>query len=37
VTLEGNLGRDNARKLWIREVRTQSGQIIRPDSAGAAE
>jgi hypothetical protein len=37
VTLEGNLGRDNTRKLWIREVRTQSGQIIRPDSAGAAE
>jgi hypothetical protein len=37
VTLEGNFGRDNARKLWIREVRMESGQVIRPDSSGAAE
>lgn len=33
LTFEGNLGRDNARKLWIREVRTESGQIIRPVAA----
>jgi hypothetical protein len=37
VTLEGNLGRDNARKIWIREVRTPSGQTIRPDAGSAAE
>lgn len=30
VTLEGNLGRDNSRKLWIREVRMASGQVIHP-------
>jgi hypothetical protein len=36
VTLEGNLGRDNTRKLWIREVRT-AGKVIRPDAAPADE
>jgi hypothetical protein len=30
VTIEGNLGRDNARKIWIREVRKDSGVVIRP-------
>ena len=30
VTLEGNLGRDNTRKLWIREVVKQDGTIIHP-------
>jgi hypothetical protein len=37
VTLEGNLGRDNTRKLWIREVRTGAGKVIRPDAAPAEE
>jgi hypothetical protein len=30
VTIEGNLGRDGARKIWIRELRKDSGEIIRP-------
>jgi Family of unknown function (DUF6152) len=30
VTLEGNLGRDNTRKLWIREVRKSSGETVYP-------
>lgn len=30
VTLEGNLGRDNTRKLWIREVVKQDGSVIYP-------
>lgn len=30
VTIEGNLGRDGARKIWIRELKKQSGEIIRP-------
>lgn len=30
VTIEGNLGRDNARKIWIRELRKASGEVIRP-------
>ena len=30
VTIEGNLGRDNAPKIWIRELRKESGAIIRP-------
>jgi hypothetical protein len=33
VTIEGNLGRDNARKIWIREVRKESGEVIRPAPA----
>jgi hypothetical protein len=37
LTLQGNLGRDNTRKLWIREVRTQSGRVIRPVAGGAEE
>jgi hypothetical protein len=30
ITIEGNLGRDHARKIWIREVRRASGEVIRP-------
>jgi hypothetical protein len=30
VTIEGNLGRDNAHKIWINEVRKESGVVIRP-------
>ena len=30
VTLEGNLGRDNTRKLWIREVTKADGSVIHP-------
>ncbi len=30
VTIEGNLGRDNAPKIWIRELRKDSGEVIRP-------
>lgn len=37
VVIEGNLGRDNARKIWIREVTLGSGQVIRPDDGGIEE
>ena len=30
VVIEGNLGRDNAHKIWINEVRKESGVVIRP-------
>jgi hypothetical protein len=30
VTIEGNLGREGARKIWIRELRKESGEIVRP-------
>jgi hypothetical protein len=30
ITIDGNLGRDNARKIWIVEVRKASGETIRP-------
>jgi hypothetical protein len=30
ITIDGNLGRDNARKIWIVEVRKASGEKIRP-------
>ncbi len=30
VTIEGNLGREGTRKIWIREVRLSSGEVIRP-------
>ena len=30
VTLHGNLGIGNTRKIWILEVRFESGQIVRP-------
>ena len=30
VTIEGNLGRDGAHKIWIRELRKDSGEVIRP-------
>jgi len=37
VTLEGNLGRDNTRKLWIREVRKANGEVIHPVADDAAD
>lgn len=37
VVLEGNLGRDGARKLWIREIRMASGRVIRPVEGGTEE
>lgn len=30
IAIEGNLGREGARKIWIREVRLPSGEVIRP-------
>jgi hypothetical protein len=36
VKLTGNLGRDNTRKLWIREAVMADGAIIRPVAGGAA-
>ncbi len=30
IAIEGNLGRDKARKIWIREIRRESGEVIRP-------
>jgi Family of unknown function (DUF6152) len=30
ITIEGNLGRDDKRKIWIREVRKGNGEVIRP-------
>ncbi len=30
ITIEGNLGRDGAPKIWIRELRKASGEVIRP-------
>jgi hypothetical protein len=36
VKLTGNLGRDNTRKLWIREAVMADGTIIRPVAGGAA-
>jgi hypothetical protein len=37
VVLEGNLGRDNTRKLWIREITLPSGRVIRPVEGGTEE
>ncbi len=30
ITIEGNLGRDNKRKMWLREARKASGEVIHP-------
>jgi hypothetical protein len=30
LTIEGNLGRNKTRKIWIREIRKASGEVIRP-------
>jgi hypothetical protein len=35
VRLTGNLGRDNTRKLWIREALMEDGTIVRPVAGGA--
>ena len=37
IVIAGNLGRDNTRKIWIREVTLGSGEVIRPDDGGAVE
>lgn len=37
VVLEGNLGRDNTRKLWIRGITLPSGRVIRPVEGGTEE
>jgi hypothetical protein len=37
VAIEGNLGRDNTRKIWIREVTRSSGEVIRPTGDDAEE
>lgn len=37
VVLEGNFGRDGARKLWIREIRTPAGEVIRPAEGGTEQ
>jgi hypothetical protein len=35
IKLTGNLGRDNTRKLWIREAVLADGAVIRPVAGGA--
>jgi len=30
ITIEGNLGRDDKRKIWIREIRKATGEVVRP-------
>lgn len=37
VTMQGNLGHNNTRKLWIREVTMPTGRIVRPVAGGADE
>jgi hypothetical protein len=37
VSIEGNLGRDGAHKIWIREVRKASGEVVRPQGSEAAQ
>ena len=32
VVLEGNLGRNNTRKLWIRTVTLENGTVLNPNS-----
>jgi hypothetical protein len=32
VSIEGNLGREGARKIWIREVRKASGELVYPSN-----
>ena len=34
--MEGNLGRNNTRKLWIRKVTFEDGRVITPTPGGAA-
>ena len=36
VIMEGNLGRNNTRKLWIRQVTLEDGRVITPTPGGAA-
>ncbi len=37
VEFEGNLGRENTRKLWIREARVNQGPLITPTEGEAPE
>jgi hypothetical protein len=37
VVMEGNLGLENTRKLWIRKVELENGRVIRPIAGGADE
>lgn len=37
VVLRGNLGHNNANKIWVREVTTADGRVIRPVQGGADE
>jgi Family of unknown function (DUF6152) len=30
ISIEGNIGRDGARKIWMREVRKSSGEVLHP-------
>ena len=32
ITLQGNLGLENSRKLWIRTMTLENGTVITPDS-----
>ena len=34
VRIQGNMGRDNTRKIWIREVTLEDGRVIRPVAGG---
>lgn len=36
IEMEGNLGRNNTRKLWIRKVTFEDGRVITPTPGGAA-
>ena len=35
ITLEGNLGLENSRKLWINKLTTESGMVISPNAGGS--
>ena len=37
VVLSGNLGHNNAHKIWVREVTTADGRVIRPVQGGPEE
>lgn len=35
VTMQGNLGKGDTHKLWIREVTREDGSVVRPVAGGA--
>jgi Family of unknown function (DUF6152) len=37
ISIEGNLGRDGAHKIWIREVRKPTGEVLHPVGEGPAQ